>query len=1250
MAFSKTLFFLPSKVSASFASIIAYLLVIIELFTLFLLFLILTFSLYLSTGWGTAFLTKNTQNILASLSDVSPEGIGIAMKVEEISFEEGISVKNFSLLDKDGLWLEVGSLYIDFNPLQIMSLLGRASIDEILLDRVFYYRNPSFAEKIEEEESSPFIIPQSVLPLPLGEINIEKIEITNAYVGAEVMHLEDFGMDLHADIYASALLQRKKASFKIKVDEKNTQVQGTIDYIPGEFIVDLQAVDEIWGKTFPLLDKANLDVKASVRAKQFPLTKEFPLYVDLLTFADFHNIVWFNDHLSPSLSTEFLFDGTSVIFKDTELIDENAHIYIPSFALNVDTMIYDEASATVNIDKLSAFSPFFHGSAYGEVLFWGSVFDMHTKADLGVNDFVFNQGLELSTETAQEANQSMDFIEADTLIGSIEGFINIEEELDIQGNFTINSTQIALLDNKRTTFLKIDSKFNLTTEELALKNLSINIEDIKASAPKLSMNFEELIKGSYLSMLDGELNISSQSLKAIMTDLPLSGLGELTLDFSQARNDRIISRAYFSQLNYEELLLDSLQISCNISDLNSLVKLQFPQIDGQISSSALYSHERISELLPRTLFRNGFIDFRVDNDILHIKANTDGRLVLDSSLDYNILESKININNFTFNYKPKKQQITLKTPLEIDFKNALTLSPASFEIFDETSKEEATISLEAFLDDTTIKTNLNGTIPTALIDSYQDGLLPGEKLDFNIELQGNRYNPTGKAHLLLDDILKGKEEKVKLIFDGDISNKNFNFNATLGTSKQIEFHAEGTVPLLFDPYPFIDLESPFQSSLSWQGNLSTLWQFVPFAQRNLEGNGMIELSAEGSLANPLLIGKAYTSKARFQDESLGIVISDIDLEADISLEEISVNIYARDGSVASFGEKNIRDKNALIINAKMFKENENYMLDAIAAASEFSPLKRDDLSLTLNGRLNVTGPLKTPYVRGIITVLDGSYHLTQYDSTSISTLENVTILRNARSKREEAEETFFFNPSLNARINIRNNFEVSGLGLQSTWGGSLSLFGTLSSPLLVGSLEPNEGIFDFLGKEFELSRSLISFTGSVLLPIYDINVERESESTSSLVRISGAGTNIKLELSSIPPYPTDEVIARMFFGKPLADLSQFEAIQVATTAAQLLSPDLNKLNIFSATRQALGLHVLRLGSFENNELDEDVNILNDASIEAGTYLNDVIYLGVERGIEDTAVKVEVELFPNVKLEGHIGTDSSKAGITWSDDY
>ena len=97
----------------------------------------------------------------------------------------------------------------------------------------------------------------------------------------------------------------------------------------------------------------------------------------------------------------------------------------------------------------------------------------------------------------------------------------------------------------------------------------------------------------------------------------------------------------------------------------------------------------------------------------------------------------------------------------------------------------------------------------------------------------------------------------------------------------------------------------------------------------------------------------------------------------------------------------------------------------------------------------------------------------------------------------------------------------------------------------------------------------------------------------------------------------------------------------------------------------LGLQVLRLGSADDHNLEHTAP--RDASqqgavadtgaqaptLEAGKYVLDNVYVGVEQGTDPgagTTVRVNIDLFPHVSVEGRTSNESSGMGINWKLDY
>uniref|UniRef100_B8DS86 Translocation and assembly module TamB C-terminal domain-containing protein n=1 Tax=Nitratidesulfovibrio vulgaris (strain DSM 19637 / Miyazaki F) TaxID=883 RepID=B8DS86_NITV9 len=379
-----------------------------------------------------------------------------------------------------------------------------------------------------------------------------------------------------------------------------------------------------------------------------------------------------------------------------------------------------------------------------------------------------------------------------------------------------------------------------------------------------------------------------------------------------------------------------------------------------------------------------------------------------------------------------------------------------------------------------------------------------------------------------------------------------------------------------------------------------------------------------------------------------------------------------------------------------------------------SPLHRDDLSLTLSGSIEANGPLTAPLVRADITVPEGELRLLRGLGGGVTTLEvtekavaAATLPANpvlpagspptagltphaapgssaesspmAATGPMDAPPTASAagpsmsstGPRLDLRIVAPQRFFIRGRGLDSEWRGDLRVAGSAASPALTGTLSPVRGRFDLLAKPFSLSRGNITFTGEQPPnPALDLDLTNEGPAVTAVAHVGGTARRPALALSSTPPLPQDEVMSYVLFGKPLTELSRFEALQAAN-ALRTLSGAGGDFDVLTSVRRTLGVDVLRVGSSDparqrTTTAPRDPSLSRTSSmsgasasgeqarptLEAGKYLLDNVYVGVEQGTEAgaTGARVEVELLPRLNLEGRSSPTSSELGIMWKKDY
>jgi translocation and assembly module TamB len=206
--------------------------------------------------------------------------------------------------------------------------------------------------------------------------------------------------------------------------------------------------------------------------------------------------------------------------------------------------------------------------------------------------------------------------------------------------------------------------------------------------------------------------------------------------------------------------------------------------------------------------------------------------------------------------------------------------------------------------------------------------------------------------------------------------------------------------------------------------------------------------------------------------------------------------------------------------------------------------------------------------------------------------------------------------------------------------------GDFRKPLITGNLSAIRGRYNFFGKPFSLSRGVFYFDGDSLSSSrFDVSGEHRHSNMTTRIRVSGSPAAPGFQIESDPPTASDEILARLFFGKEVANLTPFQALRLAQAVNTLRGGGSSMLDFFERTHKFLGVDQLDIiQSGDNNR---------QTVVSAGKYIRENVYVTMEKGLaaESGKVSVEVELTPNITLESEAGADSQgKIGINRKYDY
>ncbi len=535
--------------------------------------------------------------------------------------------------------------------------------------------------------------------------------------------------------------------------------------------------------------------------------------------------------------------------------------------------------------------------------------------------------------------------------------------------------------------------------------------------------------------------------------------------------------------------------------------------------------------------------------------------------------------------------------------------------------------------------------------------LPDGALSFRADLSGTPRRPSGTFSLKADDIrlpdmplpplsavLDGKLGAAGL--DAALALDPRTLQALGGENARLTMH----IPVTFTPdgLPLPAMNAPLKGSLRWNGQVAPLWRLAPLADRRLTGRLAADLSVGGTLAAPSPSGSISLVNGRFEDVALGVELRAINLQATLQRGNHRARAFLdRLGTLRLSADASDGRGGSLRISGTL--RPSVLGIDADARLNKLQPLRRRDVHIALSGTLGVRGTLEAPALQAAIEINEGLLLLNNLPSGGVTTLPVTD--KNAPPARAVTSSPI--KGTLNATVNTapRSGFIVRGYGLESDWGIRLSASGPLTSPLVTGNIFARSGKLQLLNKEFVLSQGRVSFSGgAVSNPQIALTLTRDAGDIEADVVLSGSAQRPKLSLESRPALPQEEIISRVLFGRDSKDLGRWESLRLAAAVAELAGFGTSGSGVMDFARKASGMDVLRINSRNTTSSDGEEN--EETTLEAGKFIGEKLYLGVEQGTraDSTAVLIELELTPRTKLQMRTESQNTSGNIRWKKNY
>ncbi|HLJ05618.1 MAG TPA: translocation/assembly module TamB domain-containing protein, partial [Acetobacteraceae bacterium] len=453
------------------------------------------------------------------------------------------------------------------------------------------------------------------------------------------------------------------------------------------------------------------------------------------------------------------------------------------------------------------------------------------------------------------------------------------------------------------------------------------------------------------------------------------------------------------------------------------------------------------------------------------------------------------------------------------------------------------------------------------------------------------------AGITADAELNGTDARIEARLTAGSSRLTANGRVPLNAAGTIDLRAGGMLDLaVFDPV------------LSANG-------------RKLRGQLTLDATINGTTAAPRIAGNVQLAGGEVQDFSSGFHLTDITARVQGSGDTVRVAQFS-----AKAGAGSLSGSGSIGVLAP------GMPIDLTLTAHNARPLASDMISAVLDADLTVRGQVAGQLaLGGTVRVQRADIRVPERLPTSIAQLP--VQQPGAKPAAPPAPPMVI---TLNLSLDAPEQVLIRGRGLDAEFGGSMKITGTASQPRTTGGLELRRGTLSVAGRTLDFAEGQISFNGgSITDPALHLVANSTNGNVTATLTVGGTAHNPKIELSSVPELPQDEVLAHLLFGSGIGQLGPFEIAGIAAGLATLTGTGGSGVgDPLDKVRQGLGLDRLAVGSGSSG----------NPTLEAGRYLAPGVYLGAKQSASGsgTQANVQIDIAKGLKLQGTAGTGDSSA--------
>jgi autotransporter translocation and assembly factor TamB len=352
--------------------------------------------------------------------------------------------------------------------------------------------------------------------------------------------------------------------------------------------------------------------------------------------------------------------------------------------------------------------------------------------------------------------------------------------------------------------------------------------------------------------------------------------------------------------------------------------------------------------------------------------------------------------------------------------------------------------------------------------------------------------------------------------------------------------------------------------------------------REASGRLDVDLRIGGTTAKPILLGRGTIAGGLVAVRDTAVVIRDMEGSLALSPGRLRVEELK-----ASVGMGTVRATGEIGLDGRALGA---YQLTISGRGLGATAV--EGLETVWNADLAVVGRGSRGVVRGEAHLVRGSY---------TRDLSIVPMLLKSGPRDEPIE--WGREVALQINLHLDDNLVVRSPQAQIRAGGRLLLQGTVAHPVILGTIETQDGRITFRRNRFVLENAVVRFDDPRRPnPYLDVRATTRIRTYDITMWLRGRADDLTIRLSSEPPLPQEDLLALVTLGATRAELGSSGALTFAGEAAQLLSRDLLGLDpntpfvdILEFGRSEQGQNQFRVGK----RLDDQTTVIYSGSFAEG---------------------------------------------------